>query len=503
MTSFNPQRSKKWVNLPVLTETSEYFELNVPKSPQVMKWNFRSLKIAKNKPRLILIGESVASAYFYRPHQTFGKLLKDFFPHFEIVDLSMVDFPFWELGCFEEIVKRMNPERLVIFAGNNLGNDFDEASVNEKLKSMLKIYQAKRIDYILPIFNNRDWHPLEIRTNSSSVFRRLENGQVNESDSSRCPMVNFLKGNENARWDSYVGLEDLTPGIRSSLRKAIKSTCGELGISVLDCAHALTSDDLLDYCHVRLEGLHKLVQILAGEARSFVEEKNAEREALRQAFLHCWLSGRFKMATRHLKSLKDLMPEGEFQKFTSSFAEAIFSNTFPCFLNAINEYPLTVSIRYKIFYPPREVYTALKAVEPKLTYPVRASRDLNLLDFKRCLQSHRHQYASATQEPFLAYQGYFPVFKTYFLGAELKSKSLRLRSRIEIPVSLLRKYQEIRLCLNGTTLQILEPSAWIETDVTFSGTDEYNEVSIEVIVDEEPKSIPEALFMIHQLKIYS
>ncbi len=95
-------------------------------------WSPRKRLVPKTAPlplRVCLIGESTAAGFFYAPHLTPAQVLEDQLKEikgagaYEVIDLTKVDMP--ADGSIHDLVRitvaalQLNPDVLVIFAGNN------------------------------------------------------------------------------------------------------------------------------------------------------------------------------------------------------------------------------------------------------------------------------------------------------------------------------------------------------------------------------------------------
>ncbi|MGB3181580.1 MAG: hypothetical protein WBB45_09330 [Cyclobacteriaceae bacterium] len=112
--------------------------------------------------RVVYLGESVASGFFYEHHyrpallaekavnQTLGE------DSLEVIDLSKIGIDIDELRQVTRASLRLEPDALVVFAGNNWLSGFQMQLAEKDIRA---IYQAvtsgKRFDEIDPIFQNK------------------------------------------------------------------------------------------------------------------------------------------------------------------------------------------------------------------------------------------------------------------------------------------------------------------------------------------------------------
>jgi hypothetical protein len=153
------------------------------------------------KRRVVLIGESVARGYLYdplfTPAKVLEKILKPYFPEagVEVIDLARLSLLQNELLELAHSALVLEPDAVVIFAGNNWGlgfsaavNDpdyrrsvstvareggvaglkrFAEERLRQEIKQLVKtvasLYQSRGIPlfWIIPEFNLRDWRDPE------------------------------------------------------------------------------------------------------------------------------------------------------------------------------------------------------------------------------------------------------------------------------------------------------------------------------------------------------
>jgi hypothetical protein len=121
--------------------------------------NIDQIPLKKRKAnRIVFTGESVARGYFYDPHYTPAKVLEEILSsagaEAEIVDLAKIDMTMEELLCTVKESMVLEPDIVVIFAGNNFYLN---------LLARLDNRQTQQLD-----------HTPE-RNNFSDIFAELEN----------------------------------------------------------------------------------------------------------------------------------------------------------------------------------------------------------------------------------------------------------------------------------------------------------------------------------------
>jgi hypothetical protein len=92
---------------------------------QAAEWRFWAdvERIApKGKARVVLLGESVARGYLYDPALTPAGVLASMMPRREVVDLARTDLTMTELGGLLGGLHALEPDAIVLFAGNNWHN---------------------------------------------------------------------------------------------------------------------------------------------------------------------------------------------------------------------------------------------------------------------------------------------------------------------------------------------------------------------------------------------
>lgn len=179
-----------------------YFARSLERANEWNMWaNEGRIETKGAKRRIVLIGESVARGYLYDPLFTPAKVLEQILkPHFpeagiEVIDLARLSLLQNELLELAHSALVLEPDAVVIFAGNNWGlgfsasvNDpdyrrsvstvaraggvaglkrFAEARLQQEIEQLVEavaaLYQSRGIPlfWIIPEFNLRDWRDPE------------------------------------------------------------------------------------------------------------------------------------------------------------------------------------------------------------------------------------------------------------------------------------------------------------------------------------------------------
>lgn len=147
--------------------------------------------LKKNRLRIVLIGESVARGYFYDPELTPAAILENTLKNnigedsVEVIDLARIDLSIEALIKLFKQSLIIDPDIIVIFAGNNWGYDIDELNefeykqlymldrkyIFDKLREIREVKMTKLVDVffkmlsttkipilvIIPDNNLKDW----------------------------------------------------------------------------------------------------------------------------------------------------------------------------------------------------------------------------------------------------------------------------------------------------------------------------------------------------------
>ena len=125
------------------------FERDIKKKRQWHQWaNVQKIYPKKEKKRIVLLGESVARGFFYDPYYTVAEELKGILenipamPPVEVTDLARTNCSMADLLELMHSFMALEPDGLVIFAGNNWAADFYDSFTHEDY-AVLKMYFTK------------------------------------------------------------------------------------------------------------------------------------------------------------------------------------------------------------------------------------------------------------------------------------------------------------------------------------------------------------------------
>jgi hypothetical protein len=93
---------------------------------------------AKTRPRVVLLGESVARGYLYDPALTPAGLLGSMLGETEVVDLARTDLTSIELGGLLDGLHALEPDAVVLFGGNNWHNVLFDLAELPRLAAALR-----------------------------------------------------------------------------------------------------------------------------------------------------------------------------------------------------------------------------------------------------------------------------------------------------------------------------------------------------------------------------
>ncbi|MFT7032007.1 MAG: hypothetical protein ACJA2S_000503 [Cyclobacteriaceae bacterium] len=125
--------------------TGGFYERNVDKIDEWRHWASVPIIESKqaNTTRVVLLGESVARGYLFDPYFNLAKAVDAIFKkplqdknEFDFVDLARVSIELEELSDLTRQSFKLNPDALVIFAGNNWFNSFRKDLTNEQLEEI-------------------------------------------------------------------------------------------------------------------------------------------------------------------------------------------------------------------------------------------------------------------------------------------------------------------------------------------------------------------------------
>ncbi len=418
------------------------------------RWNFEDVKIQRSRSLLVLVGESVASGYFYRPELTFADILREFYPDHDVIDLSRVDLPFGDVLKFRPLLEKLSPEGVILFAGNN-----DMTGKGENPETLEWLFQMNtNLQVIVPGFNFTGWPALQ----------------------------------------ETIGLEALSPRITHETKKMMLNLAKKYQVEVVQVEEmGLAHDELyLDYCHLTRKALYKLAGSLSAKSIPVPENHLLEQKARKRAFFHCYGFGQFKLSLEHLKKIKGLGENVDYRNFVSTLYTAIFSGASPLLLENLFDhvsYPGIPALESKqnFFLPPTFLEEYLRE-EARKTITVSLEKRLNLLEERNCLLSKKHLIHPVYTDPYLQRVSYGVSFKAYFLQASI-GKNPKLKSLVS--------ENSYSIALNGKSLGASEGEIPLSLDLLSF----YNEITITVkkadLTDEEIRK--RGRFRVHLLEIIS
>ena len=372
------------------------------------KWNLTEMKLDRRE-KIVLLGESVAAGYFYRPALTLGILLQKALPDFQVIDLSRVDLPFEMLRNFSTLVKELNPSRIIFFAGNNFVPPKDlnfDLVVKDTLAWGETLLPNAQIDFIIPKFN-----PL---------------------------------------WrDAFNGFEKLSPRLDTHLEGALRKFCQNSGMRVIE---APSEHELVDYCHYSWRGLKLLAEEISGSLLEIKLEKKGEVESLKNIFLHTLRYGQTKLCLKHLENLKGLISPAEFSKFVTALVEGILYKGNPLFLENFLQEVFQREVCelaspsldfFELYFPEKELFEFLRrhATLTKSSGQLK----LNLLSPLRTDVSLRKVDKFIYRDPFLHFHSYGNEVLFRFSKDEIQGEAGQIQLSIlnSIPVQIFLNKQEL------------------------------------------------------------
>lgn len=378
----------------------------------IWKWNFQEIPL-DSRPKLAILGESVASGYFYRPLITLGKIFQENYPDEQVIDLSRVDLPFENLNEFQQLISELRPRRLIIFAGNNFVPT-SATNYSELLEAQL------------------GW----IRTSlpDSEIF--------------------IIIPKFNSQWlDELTGKESLSPRILPELQNALRVYGKEVGATVIE---APSDCFLLDYCHYSWEGMKEIVESISHKKITSEIDVLTRIESLKNAFLHCYRYGQTELSLEHLATLEKIMPADRFSKFVTAFLEGIVFKGNPLFLENFLQEVFGREVchlsapsedYYEMYYPEKKLFDFLlnKASHARIT----KQNVLDLLHPIRADVSPRKVDKQLFRAPFLHFLVDTGRCTIRFLKDEISGDGLELQWQIS-------EKHPVRFFLNGEELKSLE-----------------------------------------------
>ena len=183
------------------------FQRTRDKQEEWHNWaNVHELPIKSSKKRIVLIGESVARGYFYAPKYSVAKELdavlkaSNDIDDVEVIDLSKTSIEIDELSDVIASSPLLEPDQIVLFAGNNWIYELYDAVAKEDINKLWSIYQEKQFNGVKPYLE-------ELFENA--VFRFMD--KVSEISSKyNIPFLIVIPGFNLKDWLSDESLQSLS-----------------------------------------------------------------------------------------------------------------------------------------------------------------------------------------------------------------------------------------------------------------------------------------------------
>ncbi len=118
--------------------------------------NVHEIPAKSDKKRIVLIGESVARGYFYAPKYSVAKELESVlkvsnaFNGVEVIDLSKTSIEMDELSNVISSSPLLEPDQIVLFAGNNWVDELYDAVAKEDINKLWSIYKERQFHGVKP-----------------------------------------------------------------------------------------------------------------------------------------------------------------------------------------------------------------------------------------------------------------------------------------------------------------------------------------------------------------
>jgi hypothetical protein len=212
-----------------------------------------------------LIGESTAAGFFYAPHVTPATVLENQLnaikgpEAFEVIDLTKVDMPAdgsaFDLVRVTVAALQLDPDVLVIFAGNNWLNQFKPfaSSGPDHLRSFAVAYKEAGVRGIMEqCEQNTRRHSSDVVKNLSYIAATVPVSlvlvvpEVNQADWVRSLPVNWLPANRTSDWHKLYAKASLLKQEprNSSLVQSLAEEMIELDEGTCPVSHRLLAEAL-------------------------------------------------------------------------------------------------------------------------------------------------------------------------------------------------------------------------------------------------------------------
>jgi len=257
-----------------------------------------------NKPKIIILGESVALGYGHYPYISTSQLIQKNNPDYQVIDLTRVSLPMFSILKYERIIEGLEPEYIFIHAGNNfflntsnnpsLYKDIETYSefedyflelydkyVSNKFTHRLKQWKySSKISYIIPMANTKGIPAINtfavnddiLKATTESIESNVpEQIQKTLKINPLCPRLNYhyaqiLEDKDrklaNIHYDRanflMIDKTRALPGMNYIMQQSMKKSFSQNGIKYI------SSKDLFgdhyenyhaDYCHLNINGI--------------------------------------------------------------------------------------------------------------------------------------------------------------------------------------------------------------------------------------------------------
>ncbi len=159
----NEISSEEEIRVGIWKKTGDYFIRDVKYNHEFIQWaNTDRFSEKKKKKRIIFLGESVARGYLLCPEVTPAKILQKILKsnddslenNFEVIDLSRTSISLNELETLIKECIVLEPDLIVIFAGNNWKKSIYPLDKEESEEIVKKSKEEKRFEKIYSLYQN-------------------------------------------------------------------------------------------------------------------------------------------------------------------------------------------------------------------------------------------------------------------------------------------------------------------------------------------------------------
>jgi hypothetical protein len=161
----------------------------------------------KRHRRVVLLGESVARGYLYDPALTPARVLASMLPGREVVDLARTDLSLMELGRLLGGLEVLDPDAIVLFAGNNWQNVVVQVADLPRLAAAVRAggFAACRRVFIDEMVRPRARALMDALAETARSLRAkvvvvVPEFNLRDWRSEPTMLAPFLSGEDNAAW---------------------------------------------------------------------------------------------------------------------------------------------------------------------------------------------------------------------------------------------------------------------------------------------------------------